>query len=149
MIQSLALGLGMFVLTLAIHTAPLTILIRIVTSRHPRSLTRPSYASNFVLIQLVATLVLLAHLVTIAIWAILLCFCGEFGDFETAYYHSAVNYSSLGYGDIVMSMRWRLLGPLEAIDGVVMFGLTTAILFALLMRLIERRLKAQGTETEP
>jgi hypothetical protein len=58
------------------------------------------------------------------------------------------NYSSLGYGDIVMSTRWRLLGPLETIDGIVMFGISTALIFALLMRLIERRIKAMGQETD-
>ena len=80
----------------------------------------------------------------IALWALLHCLCGEFAEFEAAYYHSAVNFSSLGYGDIVMSARWRLLGPLEAMNGIVMFALSTALIFALLTRLIERRLQAKG-----
>ena len=144
----LALGLGMYVLTLCVQLVPTAILIRIATSRHPRSLMRPSYGANFILLQLVAALVLLAHLVNIALWAVLLCLCREFAGFEAAYYHSAVNYSSLGYGDIVMSTRWRLLGPLEAIDGIVMFGISTALIFALMMRLIERRLKAKQPEMD-
>lgn len=41
-----------------------------------------------------------------------------------------------------MSGRWRLLGALEAVDGIVMFGISTALIFALMMRLIEQRLKA-------
>jgi hypothetical protein len=57
-----------------------------------------------------------------------------------------VNFSTLGYGDIVMSVRWRLLGPLEAMNGIVMFSLSTALMFALMMRLIERRLAARATE---
>ena len=57
-----------------------------------------------------------------------------------------MNFSSLGYGDIVMSVRWRLLGPLEAMNGIVMFSLSTALMFALMMRLIERRLAAKVTE---
>jgi hypothetical protein len=57
-----------------------------------------------------------------------------------------VNFSTLGYGDIVMSARWRLLGPLEAMNGIVMFSLSTALMFALLTRLIERRLKAKGEQ---
>jgi Ion channel len=146
MILLLALGLGMFVLTLCVQLVPTVILIRIVTSRHPSSLLRPSFGANVILLQLVAALVLLAHLVSIALWALLLCLCGEFAEFETAYYHSAVNYSSLGYGDIVMSARWRLLGPLETIDGIVMFGISTALIFALMMHLIERRLKAKEPE---
>ena len=148
MILLLAIGLGMYVLTLCVQMAPVVILIRIVTSRHPRSLLRPSYGANFILIQLVAALMVVTHLVNIALWALLLCLCGEFAGFEAAYYHSAVNYSSLGYGDIVMSARWRLLGPLEAIDGIVMFGISTALIFAIMMRLIERRMQAQEPEMD-
>ena len=148
MILLLALGLGMYVLTLCVQMAPVVILIHIATSRHPDSLLRPSFGANFILLQLVAALLLLAHLVNIGFWALLLCLCGEFTGFEAAYYHSAVNYSSLGYGDIVMSTRWRLLGPLETIDGIVMFGISTALIFALLMRLIERRLKAKEHESD-
>jgi hypothetical protein len=146
MILLLALGLGMFVLTLCVQIVPTAILIRIVTSRHQNRLLRPSFGANVILLQLVAALMLLVHLVNIALWAMLLCLCGEFAEFETAYYHSAVNYSSLGYGDIVMSLRWRLLGPLETIDGIVMFGISTALIVALMMRLIERRLKAKEPE---
>ena len=65
--------------------------------------------------------------------------CREFSDFGTAFYHSAVNYTSLGYGDVVMTPAWRLLGPLEAANGVLLFGVTTAIIFAVLQRLVEAK----------
>jgi hypothetical protein len=63
---------------------------------------------------------------------------GEFTDMETAFYHSVVNFTSLGYGDIVMSPRWRLLGGLEAANGVLMFGVTTGSLMAVMSRLFVR-----------
>ena len=75
-----------------------------------------------------------------ALWAAAFLGCGEFRDFETAFYHSAVNYTSLGYGDIILSERWRLLGPLEAMTGVLLFGLSAATVFAIMSRLIELRL---------
>jgi hypothetical protein len=146
MILLLALGLGMFVLTLCVQMMPVVIFIHIVTSRHPRSLMRPSYGANFIMLQAVAALVLFAHLVNIALWAALFWLCGEFTDLETAYYHSAGNYTSLGYGDIVMSARWRLLGPLETINGIVMFGLSTAMIVTLITRLVERRMRANEPE---
>jgi hypothetical protein len=146
MILTLIVGLGMYVLTLCVQMAPVVVFVHIATSKHPRSLTRPSYAANFFLLQLVAALFLFGHLLSIALWALLLCLCGEFGQFEAAYYHSAMNYSTLGYGDIVMSIRWRLLGPLEAINGVMMFGISTALFFALMQRLIDRRLNSNGNE---
>jgi Ion channel len=68
--------------------------------------------------------------------------CGEFQEFGTAYYHSAVNYTTLGYGDygdLLMSPKWRLLGPLEAANGTLMFGVSTAMIFTLILRLTQAR----------
>jgi hypothetical protein len=81
------------------------------------------------------------HLVEIGLWAGALMLCGEFSTFEKAYYHSAVNYTSLGYGDIVMSETWRLLGPLETLSGMLFFGVSTALLFAVLNRFLQQRLR--------
>ena len=78
-------------------------------------------------------------LIDIGLWAVLFIFCGEFPEFGTAYYHSAVNYTTLGYGDLLMTPHWRLLGALEAADGMLMFGVSTAIIFSLIQRLIQDR----------
>jgi hypothetical protein len=72
-------------------------------------------------------LIVLAQLVEIAAWAALFLGVGEFSGFPTAFYQSAVNFTSLGYGDIVMSPEWRLLGPLEAVAGMLMFGISTSV----------------------
>lgn len=82
---------------------------------------------------------LVAALAQVALWAAAFMLCGEFADFETAYYHSAVNFTTLGYGDVVMSRHWRLLGPLEALNGSLMLGLSTAMLFTVLGRVAEAR----------
>jgi hypothetical protein len=81
----------------------------------------------------------LAHLLEVALWGVLFMACGEFPDFGTAFYHSAVNYTSLGYGDVIMTPAWRLLGPLETGNGLLLFGVTTAMLFAVLQRLAEAK----------
>ena len=83
---------------------------------------------------------LAAHLVEIGVWALLFMICGEFLEFATAFDHSAVNYTTLGYGNVVMSPSWRLLGPLEAANGMLMFGVSTAMLFAVILRLLHARL---------
>lgn len=75
----------------------------------------------------------------VAVWALLFMIWGEFQEFGAAYYRSAVNYSTLGYGDVIMSPSWKLLGPLEASDGSLMFGVSTAMIFAVILRLIQIR----------
>jgi hypothetical protein len=67
--------------------------------------------------------------------------CGQFESFERAFYHSAVNDTSLGYGDVVMAEPWRLLGPLETMDGMLLFGISAAIMFTVLSRLVQQRLE--------
>jgi len=51
--------------------------------------------------------------------------------------HSAVSYMTLGHGDLIMTSSWKLLGPVEAADGILMFGVWPAIIFAVLQRLIK------------
>ena len=72
------------------------------------------------------------HLLQIAIWAQLFMTLGEFDHFMTSFYHSAVNFASLGYGDIVMSEQWRLLGAIEASNGVLMFGLSAGAMLSVM-----------------
>ncbi len=83
-------------------------------------------------ISMIMSMLFLGHLVQVDIWAMLFMRLGEFSDFATAFYHSMVNFSSLGYGDIVMSERWRLLGAIEASNGVLMFGLSAGTLLSIM-----------------
>jgi voltage-gated potassium channel Kch len=80
-----------------------------------------------------------AHLLEIALWALVFVRCHEFPGFASAFYCSAENYTTLGYGDIVMSSAWKLLGPLEAADGMLMFGVSTAMIFTVIQRLVRTR----------
>jgi hypothetical protein len=76
------------------------------------------------------------NLVQIALWGCLFVQLGEFEELYPAIYHSAVNFTSLGYGDVVMNQEWKLLGPLEAANGVLMMSMTAAALTAILQNII-------------
>jgi hypothetical protein len=80
---------------------------------------------------------------TLALWALSFVLCGEFSNFAAALYYSAATYTTVGDGSIVISARWRLLGPLEAADGMLMFGVTTAMIFAVIQRLVQAKLGVQ------
>jgi hypothetical protein len=84
----------------------------------------------------VMLVMMLGTMLQIALWGALFMVLGEFDELYEATYHSAVNFASLGYGDIVMSTPWKLLGPLEACCGVLMLGMTAAALLAILQQLI-------------
>ena len=89
-----------------------------------------------------ATLVALAaHLIAVAAWGCVFTLCGEFSQLASAFYHSGMNYTTLGDSNKVMSPSWRLLAPLEAANGMLMFGVSTAMLFAVIQRLILTRFR--------
>lgn len=102
------------------------------------------FGFDILVIGTVLLMLFAGHLSQIAIWAILFMKLGQFDSFLTAFYHSAVNFSSLGYGDIVMSERWRLLGALEAGNGVLMFGLSTGTILSVMNRLFALRKPSQS-----
>jgi hypothetical protein len=97
------------------------------------------YVIDLTIVVLVMSFAFVAHVIEVAVWAWLFVLCGEFHGFGFAYYHSAVNYTTLGYGDVIMSPAWKLLGPLEAADGSLMFGVSTGMVFAVIMRLMKTR----------
>jgi Ion channel. len=88
----------------------------------------------------VVTILMGGTLLQISLWALLFFQLGEFNSFQEAIYHSGVNFSTLGYGDIVMSSRWKMLGPLEAINGALMIGLSGANMLAVLQHQVKNRL---------
>jgi hypothetical protein len=97
-------------------------------------------------LMLIMTL-LIGHLAQMAVWATAFMAAGQFETFGVAFYHSAVNYTTLGYGDIVMSEDWRLLGPQEAASGTLAFGWSTAAIVTIFIRMVRDRHRAQMRRT--
>lgn len=122
--------------TILIHGLAVTATVNFVRFERVRGRAGTSHRANLGIISLVTAFAFIAHLLEIALWAALFMICGEFQQFGIAYYHSAVNYTTLGYGDIIMSPSWKLLGPIEAGDGALMFGVSTAMIFAVIQRLL-------------
>ena len=139
MIVSLILGSVTVIISMSIQVLAVVWMLRYVIksiAEHDRSSTGFGYESYA--ISMVLMMLFIGHLAQIAIWAILFMFLGEFDSFQTAFYHSAVNFASLGYGDIVMSESWRLLGAIEASNGVLMFGLSAGTMLSVMTNLFSK-----------
>lgn len=96
---------------------------------------------DFQVLGLVMLLMTLGYFVQIALWAGLFMLLGEFGEFATSVYYSGVTFATLGYGDIVLSERWRLLGALEAGNGVLMLGISTGVMTAAVKEVIKHNME--------
>jgi hypothetical protein len=104
-----------------------------------KKVLQPTLLRISILLITSTMIIMIGNLLQIASWAVLFYLFDEFQNFSTAFYHSVVNFSTLGYGDIVMSEKRRLLGALEATNGVLMFGLTTGFLYTVLNAMLRRR----------
>ena len=139
MLMSLLLGCATVFITMGIQVSVVVMMIRYlikVMANHNSNTT--GFGFDLYVICMTLLILFAGHLFQIAIWAVMFMFLGEFGDFMTAFYHSTVNFASLGYGDIVMSDQWRLLGALEASNGVLMFGLSAGTMLSVMTRLFSR-----------
>lgn len=122
--------------------------VKTLTYYRSRVEARASHGSYFFMRVIIAIMLALVigNFLQIVVWGGLFCFLGEFTDFSTAVYHSAVNFATLGYGDIVMSEEHRLLGPLESINGVLMIGFSTAILMGVIQDCLQRKIDDESNK---
>jgi hypothetical protein len=102
-----------------------------------------------VLISIFVAIIIL-HMSEAAIWAVFYQRAGLFKDFETSLHFSLQSYSTVGYGDVGLPEKWRLLGTIEGISGVLLCGMSAAFLFAIvnaLFRFRVKRFRRQRTHT--
>lgn len=126
MIYNMLIGLVVMVFCLLIQALLVALSARFYM-RHSYLALSPSFANTVLLIGGVMMMLMVGNFLQIFIWAALFLVLGEFDSTTIAVYHSAVNFSTLGYGDIVMSAQHRILGPMQAINGVLMIGVSTAV----------------------
>ena len=124
-------------LTLSLQVAGMAVLIYWVRARLASNIHKLGPVLSAVLMVRFTTAIIALHLSHIVLWTAFYHWqC--FPSWETAFYFSTSSYTTVGYGDVVLSQRWRTLGPVESIVGVLMSGLSVSVLFAIMYRLVER-----------
>jgi len=138
MFIDLIIGSLAILVNMVIQVAAVVVAVSYIMHRMNMGKMTPGIYTDIKLMGVILAVLFIGHELQFAAWAAIFVWVGEFSDFKTAFYHSVVNFTSLGYGDIVMSEKWRLLGALEAANGVLMFGLTASSFLAVMTRLITR-----------
>lgn len=85
--------------------------------------------------------IMLLHVLETSTWAVFYYSEALFKDFETSLYFSLTSYTTIGYGDVLLPQRWRLLGAIEGVTGVLFCGLSTAFIFAVMTAMLQSRLR--------
>ena len=141
MLHNLLLGLSTMLLCLMLQLVLVLLVLRYYR-RSEHLIDSVSFAASLRVVGGVMLLLVIGNLAQIAIWGSLFLYLEEFGNFSAAFYHSAVNFATLGYGDVVMSEKHKLLGPLESLNGILMIGVSTSALMGALQNAMHRTLKA-------
>ena len=153
MIVKLLFALGLTCVTVLIHAlGTWTAIVHMAPMRSQRKGNQGLLATEIQIVSVVSVLLLL-HLVEAGAWAVFYRLSGDFPDLETAIYFSMTSYTTVGYGDVLMPAPWRVLGPIEAAVGILMFGWSTAIIVAAITRThgnrLQREAEADGGSSSP
>ena len=124
MVEKFAVGVLLLVVTSSIHAGAMILAIKTIAWTHaPRSW-------HVYRVSLVVIIMSLAGFLEAISWAMTYLLMGAIEGLEKAIYFAIVTYTTLGYGDITLDPQWQLLSAFSSINGIIMFGWSTAIVLA-------------------
>lgn len=147
MLRELLIAFVIVSICVLIHIGGIVLFAQFLISRFPPETLAAMSRQAFVLI-LVFGVVMSLHLIETGIWATFYYWNNHFHDYETALYFSLGTYSTIGYGDVVLPQRWRLLGGIEGISGVLLCGLSAAFIFAVVNVLYQTRVQQRASHKQ-
>ena len=142
-LRQLLVGTAVSVCNIAIHALVMATVVqissRIVDAKHA---VWQSVRSTIVMVATVSIatvpVLMAAHFSEVMVWSLAYAIVEAAPAGADPVYFAFVNYTTLGYGDVTPVQRWRLLGPMTAMNGVLMFGWSTAVIFEVLRRTARR-----------
>lgn len=124
-------------LTALLHLAGLALLIFLLQTHGGRVRTVHIRLDQALLVLSAVFTLFALHGVEIWLYAAVYAVAGPFRDFEDALYFSTSTYATIGYGDLVLSRAWRIVGAIEGVNGIILLGWSTAFFVSIVRRLAE------------
>lgn len=132
MLKLSLIGSALIAITITIHAIGTAIWVRFLAEKYLGALPWSARRAMLILVSS-AVFVVFLHAIEIVVWAAAyqsILPTNELGTFEEAVYFSFVTFTTLGYGDITLSQGYRLLSGIEALNGIILVGWTTAMIFS-------------------
>ncbi|MEM8813477.1 MAG: potassium channel family protein [Pseudomonadota bacterium] len=140
MMIQLFLGTVLISCTVVIHAVGTVSAVPLLRRVARQIINERSQISRLLFVIIVVLWLFLLHTAEVWLWAACYLVLTDLPDFETALYFSTVSFTTLGYGDVVLAEDWRLLSALQAANGILLFGWSTAFLFAVVRRVWDAKL---------
>lgn len=144
MIVKLLISFLLVALCVTAHAIGITFLFRRID--HSTELADPRFWVPVWCLVRVAGRLILLHLFEISLWAVFYMYGHAMPDPQSALYFSSVTYTTVGYGDLVLPEKWRLVGGIEALTGILMCGWSTGFFFTVVTRMHQTRVIDQKRE---
>jgi voltage-gated potassium channel len=147
MLAEIAIAATIVSVCLVIHVVGILLLAEWLLRKRDDLERNASTRRIALLIVMLFAAIMFLHIIQTSLWAVFFYAQNLFSDFETSLYFSMVSFATIGYGDVLLPRRWRLLGVIEGFSGVLLSGISTAFMFAVInvvfqFRLRQRRIKA-------
>ena len=142
MVRQFMMGGGFSICNIVIHALVMTAVVRASQATVALAGSRPNLLLIAVMVATVSVL-MAAHTFEVIVWSLAYGLVDATQPNSDFLYFAFVNYTTLGYGDVLPVERWRLLGPMTAMNGVLLFGWSTAVIFEVLRKAMVRRATAQ------
>ena len=121
------------VCNITIHSLVMTVVVAVARVSNAKKRSHPSVRLIITMIATVSVL-MAAHVLEVFVWSLAYSIVDAAPAGTNLVYFAFVNYATLGYGDVVPVEGWRLLGPITAMNGALMFGWSTAVIYEVLQR---------------
>jgi hypothetical protein len=131
MLIQLLLGGIVSICNITIHALVMAVVVRVARASGTKKRSHPSLRLIITMIAALSVL-MAAHILEVFVWALAYLIVDAAPVGTNLVYFAFVNYATLGYGDVIPVEGWRLLGPLTAMNGALMFGWSTAVIFDVL-----------------
>jgi hypothetical protein len=131
MLRQYLVGAVASVCNIAIHALVMVSVIKVARIADGLIMRYQTFRLIAVMISAV-TVLMIAHLAEVLVWSLTYAIFGVAPEGADIVYFAFVNYTTLGYGDVTPVERWHLLGPMTAMNGVLLFGWSTAVVFEVL-----------------
>jgi hypothetical protein len=137
MLRQFLVGAGVSLINIAIHSMIMATVVGVAQRAGTTKLLHPSLFLAVVMVPIVAVL-MATHTAEVMVWAAAYALVDAAPENVQLVYFAFVNYATLGYGDMVPVDRWKLLGPITAMNGALLLGWSTAVMFEVLRRTMDR-----------
>jgi hypothetical protein len=142
MVREFLVGGVISTCNIMIHALVMTAVVGASQATVARVASRPNLLLIAVMVATVSVL-MAAHTCEVIVWSLAYGLVDATPANSNSLYFAFVNYTTLGYGDIIPTEEWRLLGPMEGLTGILMCGLSTGFFFAVVNKIHEAHVKAE------